>query len=110
MIAGSHRRSALLAGAQVVGVLGSRPERSAEAAAHWGLPNAYADLDQLLAGDADVVHVCSPNATHAPYVEALLSAGKHVICEKPLGVSLAEAERMHGLAERSGVVATVPFV
>lgn len=110
MIAGIHRRSALLAGAQVVGVLGSRPERSAEAAAHWGLPNAYADLDQLLAGDADVVHVCSPNATHAPYVEALLSAGKHVICEKPLGVSLAEAERMHGLAERAGVVATVPFV
>jgi predicted dehydrogenase len=110
MIAGVHRRSALLAGAQVVGVLGSRPERSVEAAALWSVPTAYADLDQLLAGDADVVHVCSPNATHAPYVEAIISAGKHVICEKPLGVSLGEAERMHELAERAGVVASVPFV
>jgi predicted dehydrogenase len=91
-------------------VLGSRPERSAEAAAMWSVPTAYADLDQLLAGDADVVHVCSPNATHAPYVEAILAAGKHVICEKPLGVSLGEAERMQALAERAGLVACVPFV
>jgi predicted dehydrogenase len=110
MIAGVHRRSAVLAGAQIVGVLGSRPERSAEAAALWGVPTAYADLDQLLAGDADVVHVCSPNATHAPYVEALVAAGKHVICEKPLSVSLGEAERMQQLAARAGVIATVPFV
>ena len=50
------------------------------------------------------------NVTHARYVEALLAAGKHVVCEKPLGVSLAEAERMNALAERVGVVATVPFV
>ena len=54
--------------------------------------------------------MCSPNVTHARYVEALLAAGKHVVCEKPLGISLAEAEWMNALAERAGVVATVPFV
>jgi predicted dehydrogenase len=110
MIAAIHRRSALLAGAEVIGVLGSRPERSAEAAAEWDLPIAFADVDELARSAADVVHVCSPNATHAPYVEALVAAGKHVICEKPLAVSLADAERMQQMADRAGVVATVPFV
>ena len=111
MIAAVHRRSALLAGAELIGVLGSRPERSAEVAARVGrCRTAFASVDELAASAADVVHVCSPNATHAPYVEALVAAGKHVICEKPLAVSLAEAERMQELADRAGVVATVPFV
>ena len=47
MIAAVHRRSALLAGAELVGVLGSSPQRSAEVAARLGVPNAYADLDEL---------------------------------------------------------------
>jgi predicted dehydrogenase len=110
MIAAIHRRSALLAGADVVGVLGSTPRRSAEVAREWGAVRPYADIEDLIAGPAEVVHVCSPNATHAPYVHALLAAGKHVICEKPLGVDHAEAERMSRAAERAGVVATVPFV
>jgi predicted dehydrogenase len=110
MIAAVHRRAAVLAGAEFVGVLGSRPERSQQAARHWGLPTAFASLAELIDSPADVVHVCTPNATHAPYVEALLAAGKHVVCEKPLGISLAEAERMKVLAEQAGVVATVPFV
>jgi predicted dehydrogenase len=110
MIAAVHRRSALLAGADLVGVLGSSPQRSADVARAWQVPDAYADLDELIHGPADVVHVCSPNATHAPYVEALVAAGKHVVCEKPLGVSLEQAERMTESAERAGVVATVPFV
>jgi predicted dehydrogenase len=110
MIAAVHRRSALLAGAQIMGVLGSRPDRSAEVAREWDVPFAYDSIEDLAAGAADVVHVCSPNATHAPYVEALVAAGKHVICEKPLAVSLDEAEKMQQMADRAGVVATVPFV
>jgi predicted dehydrogenase len=110
MIAAIHRRSALLAGAEIVGVLGSRPERSHEAAREWDLPLAFSSIEELAGSSADVVHVCSPNATHAPYVEAVVAAGKHVICEKPLAVSLPEAERMQELADRAGVVATVPFV
>jgi predicted dehydrogenase len=110
MIAAVHRRAAVLAGAELVGVLGSRLERSQQAARRWDLPAAFASLADLVGSPADVVHVCTPNVTHAPYVEALLAAGKNVICEKPLGVSLAEAERMNALAQRAGVVATVPFV
>jgi predicted dehydrogenase len=110
MIAAIHRRSILLAGADLVGVLGSHPDESRAAARRWGARLAFGGVDDLLASEADVVHVCSPNSTHAPYVEALLAAGKHVICEKPLGISLAEAEAMCQHAEQAGVVATVPFV
>ncbi len=110
MIAAVHRRAAVLAGAEIVGVLGSRPERSQQAARRWGLPVAFAGLADLAGSPVDVVHVCSPNVTHARYAEALLTAGKHVVCEKPLGISLAEAERMNAVAEQAGVVATVPFV
>ncbi|MFD2473847.1 Gfo/Idh/MocA family protein [Amycolatopsis silviterrae] len=111
MIAAVHRRAALLAGAEVTGVLASTPARSREAAEQWRVPTGYRDLDEVLGDDrVDVVHVCTPNATHAEYAEAALRAGKHVICEKPLGVSVEQAERMAGLAARSGLVAAVPFV
>ncbi|MDA3650282.1 Gfo/Idh/MocA family oxidoreductase [Saccharopolyspora indica] len=110
MIGEVHRRAALLAGADVVGVLASTPARSGEVAERWGA-SAYAELADVLADDrVDVVHICTPNATHAPFAEAALSAGKHVICEKPLGISLAEAERMAAAAAASDRIATVPFV
>ncbi|MYW96410.1 Gfo/Idh/MocA family oxidoreductase [Amycolatopsis rubida] len=111
MIAAVHRRAALLAGAEVTGVLASTPARSREVASRWQVRAGYRDLAEVLDDDrVDVVHVCTPNATHAEYAEAVLRAGKHVICEKPLGVSAGQAQRMAGLAERSGLVATVPFV
>lgn len=110
MIGDVHRRAAILAGAEVVGVLASSPQRSKQVADDWGVA-AYQDLAEVLADErVDVVHVCTPNATHAPFAEAVLRAGKHVICEKPLGISLAEAERMSAAAAGSGLVATVPFV
>ncbi len=109
MIAAVHRRAALLAGATVAGVLASSPQRSAQVADEWGT-TPYRDIDQVAQADVDVVHVTSPNATHAPYVRHLLAAGKHVICEKPLGLTVGEAEEMTRLAAQAGVVATVPYV
>ncbi|WP_134733484.1 Gfo/Idh/MocA family protein [Amycolatopsis nivea] len=111
MIAAVHRRAALLAGAEVTGVLASTPERSREVADQWRISTGYRDLAEVLEDErVEVVHVCTPNATHAEYAEAALRAGKHVICEKPLGVSVEQAGRMAALAEQSGLVATVPFV
>ncbi|MEV0697192.1 Gfo/Idh/MocA family oxidoreductase [Saccharopolyspora sp. NPDC050389] len=110
MIGDVHRRAAILAGAEVVGVLASSPQRSQQVAEGWGVA-AYQDLAEVVADErVDVVHVCTPNATHAPFAEAALRAGKHVICEKPLGISTAEAERMTAAAAESGLVAAVPFV
>ncbi len=110
MISESHRRGALLAGARLSGVLGSSPERSREVADRWNLEHAYPSLDALLESDVDIVHIATPNDTHAPYSIAALRAGKHVVCEKPLGLDLAEAQSMAVAAQESGLVATVPFV
>ncbi|UIN29702.1 Gfo/Idh/MocA family protein [Microbacterium binotii] len=109
MIAEVHARAVRMVGGRLVGVLGSRPERGAQAAQRWG-GRGYLDLEELLADTPDVVHVCTPNATHAPYVRALLAAGVAVVCEKPLGLDGAEAHELADLARRAGVVATVPFV
>jgi predicted dehydrogenase len=109
MIGEVHRRAAVLAGAEVAGVMASSPERSREVAAQWGVESAFADLDEVVASDVDVVHVCTPNASHVPYAVALMEAGKHVLCEKPLGLGLADAQQAAEVAERTGVVNTMPF-
>lgn len=110
MIATVHVRAARAAGAEVIGVLGRTPERSGQVAAQLGLPRGYADLDALLADRPDVVHVCTPNDQHHPQTMAVIAAGVHVVCEKPLAVDATQADELAAAAERAGVVATVPFV
>lgn len=110
MVAEIHRRAAVLAGADVIGVMASTHQRSAQIASEWKVAEAFRAVQDVLASDAEVVHICTPNATHSSLSEALIGAGKHVICEKPLGISLTEAQRMTELAAAAGVVATVPFV
>ena len=110
MIGEIHRRAAVLAGAEVIGVLASTPARSAQVAQQWGVDHGYAAVEEVIASNAQVVHVCTPNATHASLSEKLIQAGKHVICEKPLGLSISEAKNMTDSAVAAGVVATVPFV
>jgi predicted dehydrogenase len=97
-------------GVNVVGVLGSSAERGAERAAAIGVAKAYPDLDALLADDAvDVVHVTSPNHAHYPQVTAILAAGKHVICEKPLATTSEQSAEMVEIARASGKVAAVCY-
>ena len=61
------------------------------------------DYRDLLADPAiDAVHVCTPNALHFPIVKAALEAGKHVLCEKPLAMSVSEAREMVELARQTG--------
>jgi predicted dehydrogenase len=104
-------RSARLAGAEVVGVAASSPERAREAAAGLGVPHAYGSSEEAVAADGvDVVHICTPNDLHAPLAAAALAAGKHVVCEKPLATTAAEAERVLAAADATDRVATVPFV
>jgi len=109
MIGEVHRRAAVLAGAEVVGVMASSPERSREVAGAWGAEQAFASIDEVAASDVDAVHICTPNSSHVPYAVQLMEAGKHVLCEKPLGVSLDDATHAAAVAERTGVVNTMPF-
>ncbi|GAA1354497.1 Gfo/Idh/MocA family oxidoreductase [Arthrobacter rhombi] len=108
-MAKTHTRAALAAGADVVSVVSSRPERSVQAARELGIDHAAATVEELLER-VDVVHVCSPNATHAGHARAVLEAGKHVVCEKPLAITPEGASELAELAARFGVTATVPFI
>ena len=82
-----HARSSRLAGARLVGVAASSPERATLAAAALGAERAFESAEELVqAPDVDVVHICTPNHLHLPLTEAALAAGKHVICEKPLAL------------------------
>ncbi|MEV0802153.1 Gfo/Idh/MocA family oxidoreductase [Kribbella sp. NPDC050281] len=105
-----HGRSALVAGAQVVGAIGSSPARAEAAAEATGAERGFATLDELLAADIDVVHVCTPNNTHLPVTLQALEAGKHVICEKPLATSAQDAAGLHAAAIDAERVGAVPFV
>ena len=97
-------------GVRVVGLLESSPELGAARAEELGLLRAYASLAELLADDAvRVVHVTSPNELHHPQVKAILAAGKHVICEKPLAMTSEESAELVALAKASGLVNAVNF-
>src|SRR6476620_9763953 len=97
-------------GVDVRGVLGSTPDRGAARADALSVRHAYASLDEILADpDVHVVHVTSPNHLHVPQASAILAAGKHVVCEKPLAMTAAESAGLVAEAEASGLVNAVNF-
>ena len=105
-----HTQALRRLGVTVRGVLGSSLERGRARAADIGVAHAYATLEDLLADDSvDVVHVTSPNQAHYSQVKAILAAGKHVICEKPLAMTSQESAEMASLAKTSGKVAAVCY-
>ncbi len=89
-------------GIEIAGVVGSSPERAAEKP---GLPEPYESFEAMLADESvDVVHLTTPNHLHHPQVKAVLAAGKHVVCEKPLALTSTESAELLELAEASGLV------
>ncbi|MEI5583635.1 MULTISPECIES: Gfo/Idh/MocA family protein [unclassified Agromyces] len=110
-MAAVHSRAARAARAELVAGASSSPGRAREAAERLGIAEPFESVEALLADPAvDVVHVCTPNSTHAAIARAALEAGKHVICEKPLATSSADAAALAALAAERGLVAAVPFV
>jgi len=98
-------------GLVVKGVLGISPDEAKAAASKLGLAVAYPDLGAVLA-DPEVtsVHVASPNRLHKEHVLAVLKAGKHVVCEKPLGMTSAEsAELVAAQARHPDLVCAVNY-
>jgi predicted dehydrogenase len=94
--------------------IGGRDERrTKEAATRYGWESVETDWRAIIArDDVDVVDICTPGHTHAEIAIAALAAGKHVLCEKPLANSVAEAAAMAEAAEqaaREGVQSMVAF-
>ncbi|MGI8601966.1 MAG: Gfo/Idh/MocA family protein [Verrucomicrobiales bacterium] len=91
-------------GVQVTAICGSTPSARATAD-RWGIPEVYGDYDYLaLVGsrNVDVVHITSPNKVHVEQSLAALRAGKHVVCEKPLGMNVLETAKLVKAIDAAG--------
>ena len=106
-IARSHARAIVALAAteewadlRLYGVMGRLPEPTADFAREFGATVATTDLDELLADpELDAVIVCSPSGAHAEQTARALRAGKHVLCEIPLALSLVETDELIALAD-----------
>jgi len=102
-----HRMAAELDGQALVvaGAMSSNPETARDSAAAWFLERAYSSFEQMAAAEAgapegiDFVIIATPNHLHHPVAKTFLAAGIHVVCDKPLGLTVAEGEDLSRLVE-----------
>lgn len=114
-----HRMAARLDGHYefCAGALSSNPERAIASAREIGLAEdrAYASYQDMIAGEAsrddgiEVVAVVTPNHLHFPVTKACLEAGLHVICDKPLTVSVEEAQALRRIAKAEDRILAVTY-
>jgi predicted dehydrogenase len=93
----------------VVALVGSDPARTAGRAASLGVARAMTVEAVMSDRDIDVIHICTPNRTHAELAAAAIAAGKHVVIEKPVGLSVPEGRRIADLARSAGRHAAVAY-
>ena len=107
-IATLHHAGYVAAGVEVVAIADPNPTALAARANTWRVERAYHDYHELLAsGEVDAVSICAPTIVHHPATLAAAAAGIHVLCEKPLALSLAQADAMIGASQAAGVVLMV---
>src|SRR5262245_30379138 len=91
-----HLEGILRLGSVDVYAIGARRiEKARQVAAEFGVPKAEGDYRRILEDpNVDAVHICTPNSLHFPIAKDALAAGKHVLCEKPLTTSAAQASEL----------------
>ncbi|TJV05254.1 MAG: Gfo/Idh/MocA family oxidoreductase [Mesorhizobium sp.] len=89
---------------KIAAVMSSSPERGQAYAVENNIPLAVSTLDELLGADIDAVYISTTNELHLEQALAAIKAGKHVLCEKPLALSSADARTMVAAARAAGVV------
>jgi predicted dehydrogenase len=95
---------------EVVALAASSAESAERHARELSVPRAYGDfMDLIRDPEVEVVDISAPNIYHYPAAKAALEAGKHVVCEKPLGMTSRESAELVRLAEESGLVNAVTF-
>jgi predicted dehydrogenase len=109
---GAHHIDAVrrLGFVDVVGIAASTEGSAQKKADALGVPKAYASYDALIADpEVHVVHNTTPNYLHVPVILAALGKGKHVVSDKPLAMTGADARRLRDAANQAGVVHAVTF-
>ena len=96
--------------ARTIGVVTTTMEKSTHVAEELSLGRAYASAEELIADpDVDVIDICTPNDRHFEVLKQAILAGKHVLCEKPLCITVREAEEINALPRRAGQVTGMVF-
>src|SRR5690349_1546158 len=94
----------------VVGIAGSNDASAAAKAKALGVPKSYGGYEALLDDpDIQVVHNATPNYLHYPVNAAAIAKGKHVVSDKPLAMTAAEAKQLLDQAKAKGIVHAVTF-
>jgi predicted dehydrogenase len=110
-IGGVHSYAVRAAGGRLTRISDVTPEAARMAASRLGAEAAANSAEELIASDdVDVVHICTPNSTHAELALLAIQHGKAVICEKPLATNAADAEMVAAAGRAAGSVTAVPFV
>lgn len=103
-----HVPAFLSEGLEVIGIMARRRVRAEQAASQFGIEHALSNYEELLAlPGLDAVSIVTPTAFHYDMALAALRAGKHVICEKPFALNVAEAKTMADAARDSGLTAMI---
>jgi len=95
---------------EVAGICDSNEERAKEIAGKFGIRHAVSDINDLLSIERlDAVSICTGNNVHCMLAEAAAKAGKHILCEKPMAVTVEEARRMKDAAKRNNIIFMMGF-
>ncbi len=96
---------------EVVAIASRSPENARIAATALGIPRAYGSYEALLDDAAvEAVYIPLPNHLHVPWSIRAAEAGKHVLCEKPIALDAADARRLLGVRDRTGVIVQEAFM
>jgi predicted dehydrogenase len=93
--------------AEVVAVASARPGKAREVADRFEVPHAFDDWRALVESDLDLVSITTPPSLHHPMALAAVARRRHLLCEKPMALSTAEAQAMTAAARAAGVTAVI---
>ncbi len=110
-IARAHASAIQATGDKIAGVMDVNKEMAESFANDYSVDFVTRSVNSLVnRDDIDAIIVCTPNAFHAQQTIEALNAGKHVLCEKPMSVNVAQAKKMIQVAKKSGKIFTVGYV
>src|SRR5229473_2661423 len=91
--------------AEVVAIASPTPGNAAALAKRFGIPRVFTDYREMLKErDIEMITIAAPNSLHVQMTKDIAAAGKHIVCEKPLAMTIAEGEEMIAAAKQHGVL------
>jgi predicted dehydrogenase len=99
----------MVSGAELVSVMDLVPARAAEVARRFGVGHSCSTEEELLAQRIDAVYIATPQNAHCRQVVAAARAGKHILCEKPIAITLREVDEMEKAVRTAGVKLMLGF-